>query len=549
MKGHEDTVSFLCPLLDGRLASGSYDATIKIWNLKIQQCEATLNGHGSVSSLCLLPDGRLASGSMDKTIKIWNLKTQQCEAILKERGSVYSLCLLPDGRLASGSHGIITSIKIWNLKTQQSEETFNDCSTVFSLCLLPDGRLASGSIDNTIKIWNIKTQQCEAKLQEHKGWVNSLCLLSDGTLVSGSTDKTIKIWDIGSRCLTEEEISMVLQSNKPISPNKMNQEKNDLLMLNEQQTVQKEDLKKNVVIEEKPTKSTTTQSIINIISESFVIPYNSLKFTIDTTTNKPIELGSGGFGTVYKGTWQYTAVAIKQLHAQTLTEKVFKEFEQESAVMTKLTHPNVLHLHGICIEVGKYSMVLEYMSKGSLFKVLHSNHPLSLPQLWQIAMDIGKGIFHLHSKKILHRDLKSLNVLLDANLQAKVCDFGLSQVKIETKTVSKKNTSNQTVGTTRWMAPELFDGKKYTEKADVYSYGIILWELFTRKIPYENFSEDLHVITYVVLKGKREKIPENTPSSYAKLIQWCWQEKPEERPTVQQALELLEQNQHEATLK
>ncbi|KZL51711.1 serine/threonine protein kinase [Nodularia spumigena CENA596] len=185
---------------DGRtLASGSFDGTIKLWNLQTQREIATLTGHsGSINSVAFSPDGRtLASGSWDNTIKLWNLQTQREIATLTgHSGSINSVAFSPDGRtLASGSFD--GTIKLWNLQTQREIATLTGHSDgVISVAISPDGRtLASGSFDGTIKLWNLQTQREIATLTGHSGSINSVAFSPDGrALASGGKDGTIKLW-------------------------------------------------------------------------------------------------------------------------------------------------------------------------------------------------------------------------------------------------------------------------------------------------------------------------------------------------------------------
>jgi WD40 repeat protein len=163
------------------------------------KASTSLSGHAKeVYSLTILPDGRLASGSEDNTIKLWNVKTGACEAMLSGHTSaVMSLTVLPDGRLVSGSWD--NTIKFWNVKTGACEATLSEhTNPVCSLTILPDGRLASASRDKTIKLWNVKTGLCEATLSGHTDYVVALTALSDGRLASGSYDKTICFWTLST---------------------------------------------------------------------------------------------------------------------------------------------------------------------------------------------------------------------------------------------------------------------------------------------------------------------------------------------------------------
>ncbi|MBS0604660.1 MAG: F-box/WD repeat-containing protein [Verrucomicrobia bacterium] len=198
LEGHDGIVFSLA--LDGQtLFSGSFDNTIKIWNLNTNTCTATLQGHnGPVCSLAL--DGQLLiSGSYDRTVKIWDLSTNTCIATLEGYNSpVFSLAL--DGqRLFSGSYD--GTIKIWDLTTNTSTATIqghNDCVS----SLAKDGqKLFSGSYDKTVKIWDLSTNTCTATLQGHDSPVFSLTM-DEQRLFSGSSDKTIKIWDLTTNTCT-----------------------------------------------------------------------------------------------------------------------------------------------------------------------------------------------------------------------------------------------------------------------------------------------------------------------------------------------------------
>jgi sterile alpha motif and leucine zipper containing kinase AZK len=161
------------------------------------------------------------------------------------------------------------------------------------------------------------------------------------------------------------------------------------------------------------------------------IPYSSLKIG-DL-------LGHGGYGDVYKAIWHGSEVAIKQLHLKTLPTHLKEEFEHEAQVMAQCQYPNIINLYGIVTETGHHALVMEYMPKGSLRGVLNDkSQELSWETRWLIAIDIAKGLSYLHSKNILHRDLKSLNILLGNDYHAKICDFGLAKIKLESSSTSTK---------------------------------------------------------------------------------------------------------------
>jgi len=239
-------------------------------------------------------------------------------------------------------------------------------------------------------------------------------------------------------------------------------------------------------------------------------------------------LGHGGYGDVYQGSWHGTTVAIKQLYLKTLPEHLVNDFTHETKVMAQCAFPQIVRLFGVCMETGHYSIVMEYMPKGSIYKVLQNqNEELSWSQRYEISIDIARGLSFLHSQRILHRDLKSLNILLDENYKAKISDFGLAKIKLESASTNSKTKT----GTVRWRAPESFKrGFNPSFSTDIYSYGVVLWEIAARKLPYAEEPEEINVRGWII-EGEKETIPTNCPTEYSQIIQKTWG-LPETRPTA-----------------
>lgn len=161
------------------------------------------------------------------------------------------------------------------------------------------------------------------------------------------------------------------------------------------------------------------------------------------------------------------------------------DFLKEVEVISNLRHPNIVLYMGVCVKKLTYYLITEYLELGSLFDHLHKKQThFGEKAMMLIVEDIALGMNYLHGRKVLHCDLKSSNVLVDQNWNVKLCDFGLSRVK---KNMDNKKQGKR-IGTPHWMAPEIMRGESYKEEADVYSFGMILWELLTGKIPYENLS-------------------------------------------------------------
>ena len=250
------------------------------------------------------------------------------------------------------------------------------------------------------------------------------------------------------------------------------------------------------------------------------------------------ELGSGGFGTVYRAAWRSADVAVKKLHSAQLTANSRQAFVAEVETMAKLDSPRLAHLYGACVAPAPYCIVMEYMPKGSLYGLIHSQEQYGWPVSLQIAIDIGNGLAFLHQEKIIHRDLKSLNILLDAQYRAKICDFGLSRVRQEVSVTS--TVSATAVGSNAWNAPELFGLKpKYGFASDIYAYGMILWEILTRETPYKDVL-DPSQIQMAVRAGEREEIPATCPPDYKEAIERCWAQTPEKRPQAGQVAQVLQ---------
>ncbi|KAJ6765846.1 SERINE/THREONINE-PROTEIN KINASE TNNI3K-RELATED [Salix purpurea] len=189
------------------------------------------------------------------------------------------------------------------------------------------------------------------------------------------------------------------------------------------------------------------------------------------------KVASGSYGDLYKGTYCSQVVAIKILKAERVNSDLQKEFAQEVYIMRKVRHKNVVQFIGACTKPPSLCIVTEFMYGGSVYDYLHKQRGVfKLPTLLKVAIDISKGMDYLHQNNIIHRDLKAANILMDENEVVKVADFGVARVKTQTGVMTAET------GTYRWMAPEVIEHKPYDHKADVFSFGIVLWELLTGKV-------------------------------------------------------------------
>lgn len=240
-------------------------------------------------------------------------------------------------------------------------------------------------------------------------------------------------------------------------------------------------------------------------------------------------LGRGAMGEVFESIYMEAPVVLKRLPSAMLTQRACAEFIAEVKILKGLRHPNVVQLMGVFWQEATEmaGMVLELMGRGSLRSVLLDRR---IALLWEdpkakLAVDIAKGMAFLHAQKIIHRDLKTDNILVSSTFTGKVSDFGTSRIVHEL--------CKTPVGTPLWRAPEMFRAEKYSFKADVYSFGIILLELHTHQNPFEHMSQmDCMEFPHMVAHDAyRLPIPDDVPGDIRAIINDCWAENPEARPS------------------
>ncbi|XP_023634182.1 protein STRUBBELIG-RECEPTOR FAMILY 6 [Capsella rubella] len=245
------------------------------------------------------------------------------------------------------------------------------------------------------------------------------------------------------------------------------------------------------------------------------------------------EVGRGSFAAVHRGVWNGSDVAIKVYFEGDYNAMTLTECEKEINIMKKLRHPNVLLFMGAVCTEEKSAIIMEYMPRGSLFKILHNtNQPLDKKRRLRMALDVARGMNYLHRRNppIVHRDLKSSNLLVDRNWNVKVGDFGLSKWKNATFLSTKSGK-----GTPQWMAPEVLRSEPSNEKCDVFSFGVILWELMTTLIPWDRLNS-IQVVGVVGFMDRRLDLPEGLNPRIASIIQDCWQTDPAKRPSFEELI-------------
>ena len=270
----------------------------------------------------------------------------------------------------------------------------------------------------------------------------------------------------------------------------------------------------------KPAQGSAVHSIP--ISEEFIISGDNVLLTDE-------KLGEGGFAVVLKGKYHGTPVAVKKMLS--LDKMNLAVVKREAKMLFQLRHPNVMQCYGLVQNDPVHLLVVELCLRGSLFDVLHSEagkKELEIDSMIAITRGIANGMTYLHSKKIIHGDLKSLNVLMTSNMQPKLADFGSSHATRTTIATSTTDVSRLSMSPC-WAAPELFDyGAGKTEASDVYAYAITCWEVFTLNVPYENM-DSTQIVAYVQ-SSRRPPLPNNITKEHRDLIDRCWAHDSSKRP-------------------
>lgn len=296
-------------------------------------------------------------------------------------------------------------------------------------------------------------------------------------------------------------------------------------------------------------------------AQMWELRFSDLKF------KQPI--GEGSFGKVYRAVWQGTPVAVKVLMAGgsgggdyasslTLRPEMLRRLEEEAGLMASMRHPNVVSFYGI-VTSPCACIVSEFCSRGSLTGFLRQAREdprlgvqLSWQRRLQIALDAALGMRYLHSRSICHRDLKSPNLLVDAQWKIKVTDFNLSRLMTGEGGAGGVATTGTLMGLNpRWLAPELMMGERATPASDVFSYGVVMWEIATWSIPFEAVANHF-TLPIEIMAGARLAVParQELPGpdnfafqgldAYLSLMQRCWAQEPQDRPSFQEVADQLE---------
>lgn len=219
-------------------------------------------------------------------------------------------------------------------------------------------------------------------------------------------------------------------------------------------------------------------------------------------------------------------------------------------------HKNIVTLYGVCLDDP--ALVMKLMPKGNLYDLLHGKEKLTWKVRYKLMIGIAKGVKYLHENGIVHRDLKSFNILIGKNHRPKICDFGLAETKKDiftkkTTTAQKTTTKNKAntntnkgkmVGTLLWMAPELLNGAKCTKASDNYALGKVFGEIVSGEVPWKDITSD-QIIINKVTKGDKEPIPKNCPKAVEQIIIKCCNRHAFFRPSAEEVIKRLKEHKEE----
>ncbi|XP_065593128.1 tyrosine-protein kinase TXK [Cyrtonyx montezumae] len=245
------------------------------------------------------------------------------------------------------------------------------------------------------------------------------------------------------------------------------------------------------------------------------------------------ELGRGQFGIVHLGKWKATIkVAIKKINEGAMSED---DFMEEAKLMMKLSHPKLVQLYGVCTHQKPLYVVTEFLENGCLLNYLRQRRgKLSKGMLLGMCLDVCEGMEYLERNNFIHRDLAARNCLVSAEHTVKVSDFGMARYVIDDEYVSSSGAKFPV----KWSSPEVFHFKKYSSKSDVWSFGVLMWEVFTEgKMPFESKSN--YEVVHEISAGNRLYRPHLASHTVYKVMYSCWHEKPEGRPTFAELVETL----------
>ncbi|KAG8687059.1 hypothetical protein FRC09_013723, partial [Ceratobasidium sp. 395] len=591
LDGHTNRIRTLTFSPDGRtLASGSEDNTLRLWDTETGTSLAgPLRGHTlAVISVIFSLDGRFViSGSNDYTVRVWDARTGETVGVpIRPALQARSLALMPGGRLATCGSDYDYNVTVCDI---DSGAVLFDCTGhqagVSSLLTSPNGRLlASGSFDHTIRfwdpasgqpigqpleghtwevilagfssdsrylasssdfdsirIWDIETgRMCDEPLPSHKADVMDAAFTPDGNcLVSAYRDGAVKIWDIRSLCTSIEALNARAGATAQALDSEVTRLDSPKQAVSQPDIQTSADMINQLSLTTEPeaeiTSATTPEEIVSLLSLRGC-PNMTNRLDLATCTERPIS--SGGFGDIYRGGLKDgTQVAIKTIRlyvgSSEQDQKILKHAAHEVYAWSKCKHPNVQPLLGLVMFQGHIGMIARWESNGSLPQYLERRADADRCTL---SSQVAEGLSYLHASGVVHGDLKGANVLVSQDGVAQLADFG--NAKLEEYTLKFTKTSTKEALSSRWAAPELFEGSSCSYATDVYAHGMTILEAITGDVPWTGKSERAVMFAITIKRVCPERPETHIPSESEHgdtlwtLLKSCWEFEPEKRPSA-----------------
>ncbi|KAG8792969.1 hypothetical protein FRC12_004338 [Ceratobasidium sp. 428] len=581
LTGHTRAITSVIFSYDNRfIVSGSEDFTIRIWDA---QTGETARGPIRVlldsKWLAPVPGGRFAVGwNWDNTFPVIGRKTEwpftvydidTCTVLFEcvgHRLSTLSISSSPDGLLfASGSYD--RTIRFWEASLGQpiGQPLEGHTGPVRLVKFSPDSKyIASSTEFDELWVWSLenKPTHCETLpiiIYEEK--VVDVTFSSDGKcLMSAHRNGTVKIWDVSGLNIQTETHNAQVNPTAPALESEAG---------SANQTVSQSDpegiadtlkeLEITVVPEAEITSAATPQEIVLLLSLRGCADMTN---ELDMATCSEHAISSGGFGDIYQGRLKNgTHVAIKTIRKYTdsseQNQKIFKVSQRASwssapvlkqkqhaahevYAWSKCKHPNVQPLLGLVMFRGLIGMIAQWESNGSLPQYLerHADADRCI-----MSAQVAEGLSYLHASGVVHGDLKGANVLISQDGIPQLADFG--NAKLQEYTLKFTKTSTKEALSSRWAAPELFEGESCSYATDVYALGMTILEAITGDIPWTGKSERAVMFAITIKRAYPERPEVYIPSASEQgdflwsLLKSCWEFEPEERPSAAKVAQVV----------
>ncbi|CAE6534497.1 unnamed protein product [Rhizoctonia solani] len=544
LKGHSDFLtSVSCSPLGNMIASGSDDHTIRLWDVNTgRQIGETLVGHDNyVNSVTFSPGGNLiASASEDETVRLWDVHRRTTSAFTFNGHStvVLSVAFSPDStRIVSGSW---KNICVWDIERRitVAEPFQGHQSGIRAISFPANGSVfVSGSDDRTLRLWDLR---CAGPIappyQGHTDTVASVSFAPNGNYIaSGSWDQTVRIWDVraGRQIGNPLEKHTSGVNSVAFSPcgGYIASGSSDQTILLWNALGGDSDEGDNHT----PIRDETHSFEIRSPDQ---IDQHMVNAKLDTSAL--MSTARGGCSDIWRVELEGgTTVAVKLWRTNMIEQcdyKVLKRTTREIYNWSKMKHQNIHPLMGIIMFKGQcLGMVSEWMDNGNLHEYIRRRPGVDR---YQLCVQVAFGLAYMHKHNMVHGDLKSFNVLVSSQGDARLTDFGLSAMSVAS--VAFSPTGNH-FGSIRWEGPELLlPGATKTKKSDVYALAMTILEIFTGYIPYPLCQSDPQVMNQLT-NGILPTRPTDGQlgNEMWELLMSCWNRDPDARPHVQQVLESL----------